>query len=104
MTYELDLESSPTWNLAPNSTAEEILQNVRCLLMTARGTVFLYRDFGLDTTLIDTPLNVAQSRFTAEVARAIAKYEPRCRLKQITWQKSDAAEGQLSPRVFIEIG
>lgn len=102
MTYELDLQST-TWNLVPASTAEEVLQNVKCLLMTAKGTCFMYRDFGVDSSLVDTPLNVAQSRFTAEVARAIAKYEPRARLRQVTWKQSDAADGELKPRVLIEI-
>lgn len=102
MTYELDLEQT-SWNLQPQSAAEEILQNVRCLLATAKGTCWLYREFGIDASMIDKPLNVAKTKFIAEVARVIAKYEPRCRLKRIDWLRSEVLDGQLKPRIIIDI-
>ena len=102
MTYELDLEQT-TWNLQPQSTAEEIIQCIRCLLATAKGTCFMYRSFGLDASMIDKPINVAKTKFIAEVARAIQTYEPRCRLKSISWQRSEALDGELKPRITIDI-
>ena len=102
MTYDLTLEARAI-NLMPTTEAEEILQNVRMILTTAAGTVGLYREFGLDASLVDMPVNVARNKFVAEVAKAIARWEPRCRLKKITWQTSQASDGMLAPRVTIEI-
>ena len=102
MTYELNL-SATTWNLAPTSEAEEILQNVKCLLMTAKGTVFNYRAFGVDTSMIDSPINAVKQKFIAEVAAQIQRYEPRAKLKKITWQTSEALDGKLEPVLTIEI-
>ncbi|MBQ4495064.1 MAG: hypothetical protein II968_04785 [Selenomonadaceae bacterium] len=39
MTLEIGL-SQTTWKLVPTSTAEEIAQCVKCLLLTAKGEVF----------------------------------------------------------------
>lgn len=103
MTYELDL-SAPTWNLMPASTAEEIIQNVRCILLTVKATCPLYRDFGIDPAMLDKPLNVAKNKFIKEVVGAVAKYEPRAHVKSVQWQKpQDALDGTLNPRITIEI-
>jgi len=102
VTLEIGL-SQTTWNLRPATEVEEILQCVKCCLWTAKGTVFNYRDFGIDVTMIDRPINAVQNKFVAECARAIQKFEPRCRLKKISWAKSDALDGQLKPIITIEI-
>ena len=102
MTLEVSLAES-TWNLSSSTEAEEIVQNVRCLLTSVRGTVYLYRDFGLDARLLDLPVNVVAAKFTASVAKAIAKYEPRARLKKILWRTSEAVDGKLEPVILIEV-
>lgn len=102
MTLEVGLEPT-TWKLVPSSKAEEIAQCVKCLLLTAKGTVFFYRDFGVNTELIDKPLPVAKNRFLAEVVRQVAKYEPRAKVKSIRWEQSNASDGELRPVLSIEI-
>ncbi|MBQ3442363.1 MAG: hypothetical protein IJG33_03855 [Selenomonadaceae bacterium] len=47
MTLEVGLNQT-AWKLVPSSTAEEIAQCVKCLLLTSAGTVFFLsglRDF-----------------------------------------------------------
>lgn len=102
MTLEVGTNQT-TWKLIPQSKAEEIAQCVKCLLLTAKGTCFFYRDFGVNTELIDKPLNVAKNRFLSEVVRQVARYEPRCKVKSIRWEQSDAADGELRPVLTIEI-
>ena len=102
MTLEIEIGQTTSWKLIPPSTAEEIIQCVRCILATAKGTVFCYRDFGIDVELIDKPLPVAKNKFLSEVVRAINRYEPRAKVKKIRWT-GDAAAGQLNPILEVEL-
>lgn len=102
MDYTLNLNATEI-KIIPDSTVEEILQNVRTIVLTALGTVPMYREFGVDNNLIDQPLPVAQNKMAGKIAAAIMKYEPRARLKKIRWQQSDAADGQLKPLITIQI-
>ena len=83
----------------PANEIEEILQNVRMILGTVKGTATMYREFGIED-LIDVPINVAEARLTATIAENISKYEPRARLLSVEYENEE--EG-LSPRVVIDI-
>lgn len=102
MTYELTLEET-TWELCPSSGTEEVLQNVRCLLLTTKGTVWMYRGFGLSCELVDRPINVVQHKFLSEVVKAVQRYEPRAKVKSVRWQQSQAQEGILRPIITLEV-
>lgn len=102
MLAEVTLQPTP-YKIIPSYGAEEIIQNIRCLLLTAKGTCFMYRDFGINTELIDKPLPVAKNRFLAEVVRQVAKYESRARVKGIRWITDEASDGVLKPVVTIEL-
>lgn len=101
MLAQVTLQQTP-WTICPSSGFEEIIQNVRCILLTAKGSCFMYRDFGTDTELIDKPLNVAKNRFLAEVVKQVAKYESRARVKSIRWT-GDGPDGILKPTVILEV-
>lgn len=103
MEYTVSLLGSV--DFAPESAAAEIVQNVRCILSTAAGTVPLDRAFGTDWSMVDRPLPVAKALFIAEVADAVRKYEPRAVLRGVEFEDSaaDAMDGVLRPRVMIDI-
>lgn len=102
MIYDINLAASEI-KVLPDSQEQEILQNIRTILLTQVGSVPLYREFGVNADMLDAPLNIAQNRFTAEVAKAIARWEPRAKLKGIVWQESAAVEGKLEPLISVEI-
>ena len=89
--------------ICPSSGTEEVIQNVKCLLLTALGTVWNYREFGLDVSLIDTPLPVAQQRFIGEVVRTVNRYEPRAKVRKVRWARSAASDGVLRPVITLEV-
>lgn len=64
--------------------AEEILQNVACIMSSRRGTMPMSRDIGLSYSWIGKPLNVAQVQIIAELADAISQQEPRAQLEAVT--------------------
>ncbi|MGN0903120.1 MAG: GPW/gp25 family protein [Succinivibrio sp.] len=92
-------------NLNPQSTREEIIQNVQCILGTVKGSVPLNRDFGLDISAVDLPQPMAMMQLKIDILEAIQKYEPRAIVRAIDFEKnpSDAANGILIPKITLEI-
>lgn len=86
---------------APDSEYYEILQCVRCILATYKGSVPLDREFGIDHTLVDKPLHVARAKLASEIIPALKEYEPRVELTNISWEADE--DGILSPNVQVKI-
>lgn len=89
---------------APESVIAEVVQNVRMIITTPKGTVPLDRDFGIDATVVDKPLPVAQALLARDIVNAVKKYEPRARVTKVEFTDgSGAINGVLKPLVRIEI-
>ncbi len=92
--------------IAPESLAEEVLQNVRMILCTPVGSLPLDRDFGLDFSVLDQPLPRARALLSAEIAAKVARYEPRAQVTRVDWDQAqalEAADGRLAPAVKVRI-
>ena len=83
------------------SDNDEILQNIKVICTTTAGTVVLDREFGIDHSILDLPTEIAKAKLTAEYITKISTYEPRSKVKEITFE-SDIS-GTLTPKVVIEI-
>lgn len=92
-------------NFSPHSVAEEVIQNVRCILATRKGSVPFDRAFGVSWDMLDKPLPVAKAMMIAAVVEAIQEHEPRAEVRGVKFEaNSEAAmEGRLNPIVTIEI-
>ena len=88
-------------NFAPANELEEIVQNLRTILNTAVGTVPLDRDFGVPVDLTDKPMPIAQARLTAQIVKAVRRYEPRAAVKRVTY--TGDADGRLVPKLEVDI-
>lgn len=89
-------------NFKPSSTLDEIMQNVRTILTTAKGEVPLDRDFGIDVSILDGPVSAVTSRLTNKIIEAVERYEPRVRVVNVKYQ-GDGAEGSVHPVVQVVI-
>jgi phage baseplate assembly protein W len=80
---------------------EEVLQNVRTILTTIKGTVPLDREFGLNTNMVDEPLPVTKTKLIAEIIMTVHKYEPRFLVTKVffTDSISGTMDGILNPTV-----
>ena len=85
------------------SGIREIAQNVQTILATVRGTVFLDRTFGLNGEMVDKPLPVAMAYYSGDVVQEVEKQEPRVKVVSVSFEPSDAANGELIPKVMIRI-
>lgn len=90
-------------DFSPDTELKEILQNIRCILTTARYSVPLDRGFGIDGQIVDAPMDYAQARLTAEIIDAVRKYEPRARVTRVIFD-GDGENGTLVPLVRVVIG
>ncbi|MBE0470522.1 MAG: GPW/gp25 family protein [Methyloprofundus sp.] len=91
-------------DFSPNTEIKEILQNVKTILATRKGTVPLDRNFGIDWSFVDQPIAVAQATLSAEVIPQIKRYEPRAKVIRVGFENQKGAqEGTLRPRVVIGV-
>lgn len=101
MQYEVSVKAPEIIDIAPKNDVNEILQNVRTILATTKGTIPLDREFGIDGSVIDMPTMQAQAYLTNEIFQAIRKYEPRVSIDNITFDGE--ITGKLIPKVVITI-
>ena len=95
------IELSRNVNFSPQTTVEEVLQNVRTILTTIKGSVPLDRDFGIDGSYVDAPMPVAKAKLASEIMSAVQKYEPRATITSIDF--TGEMEGALKPRIEVRI-
>ena len=102
MAYIIKAFSLKKINFAPESTVEEVLQNIAMILSTPKFTAPLDRGFGLAQRFIDKPIQTAQPILISEVLEAISKYEPRAEVKNVSYELGDRP-GMLIPVVEVNI-
>lgn len=102
--YVLDTSAAPVLNLGA-SGVEEILQNVRVILSTPRGSVPLDRTFGIRAAILDLPLPEAMAVYTGEASAAVQLWEPRARITAVDFKRDEdgAMDGRLNPIVTLQI-
>lgn len=103
MNFVVNLDADVDFN--PASVVAEVLQNVRTILSTRKGSVPLDRDFGISWEYLDRPIDVAQMLMRSEIIDAVSKYEPRATVESVVFEGSaeDALDGILRPKVTISI-
>ena len=101
MTLEISNAATPI-KIMPANEIEEIVQNVRMIISTLKGTVPMDREFGLNGALLDEPISATQAKMTASIAAAIKKFEPRARLAGVSYD-GQLSDGELKMTVQIEI-
>jgi len=80
-----------------------IAQNVKTIITTWRGSVFLDRAFGIDSNMVDMPVNVLHARLAQDITVTVQKYEPRVEITSVTFDSSNATDGQIVPIVRYKI-
>jgi phage baseplate assembly protein W len=96
----INLLENYDYEFAPESVEKEIIQNVRHLLATPEMTVIFNREFGLNFSNLDKPLNIVKTRLIIDINKKIRRYEPRAIIEDIEFQ-GDAETGYINPIVRI---
>jgi hypothetical protein len=94
-----DIQIAFQYGTGDDALGREITRNVQTILTTPLGTCPLYRDFGLDTSVLDNPMDVAQNLYAVEVMEAVEKWEPRVKVQEVSFTPD--ANGRLTAKVVI---
>ena len=83
---------------------EDVLRCLQTLYSTPVGTVALDRDFGLDWSVIDLPIERAKGRLTIEIIEKTRKYEPRVEVVKVNFYETqlETINGKLSGEVVLK--
>lgn len=103
MSYQVSEADLKNIRLNEQDTVTSVIQNVALILATPKGTVPMYRDFGLDRDFLDMPIPDAETRMIAPIREAVEQWEPRATVRNITFTRSIDGSGRLIPHVEIEI-
>lgn len=95
-------QESVNINLAPETTTEEVLQNVAMILSTPKFSVPLDRGLGLAQRFLDMPIQSAQAVLVSEVLDALERDEPRAEVVNVTFEQGETP-GKLIPVVEVNI-
>ena len=103
MSYQVSGADLKHIRLNEEDTVSSILQNIALILATPKGTVPMYRDFGLDREFLDMPMPDAEVRMIAPIREAVEQWEPRAAVKDVWFTRESGGSGRLIPHVEIEI-
>lgn len=80
-----------------------VLQNIAVILATPKGSVPMYREFGLSANVLDKPTPTAKMILRAEIREAIEHWEPRAQFVGVSFTERIDQPGTLWPTVEVEI-
>lgn len=103
MEYTVSASDLEHIRLKEDDEIREILRNVAVILATPKGSVPMYRGFGLDMSFLDKPVNIAKNMAVIPVREAIEKWEPRAAYRDMTLSADPSNPGKLTFSVQIEI-
>ena len=101
MAYKVNSADNYSISLQQDNKVFSVLQNIALLLNTKRGTVPMYRDFGLPMEFVDKPIDVAENMAYVEISDALEEFEPRAKLEDVYFEKT--ANGKMSITVEVSI-
>lgn len=101
--YILDFEEEKDYFLTPTTLAEEVLQNVRFIVKTRKGSVPLFRDFGVDWNFLDRPIAEARLMAIPDIISEIQTREPRAEIVDISYKGTNAEDGKIKLKLTIRV-
>lgn len=103
MTYTISAADLGRVRFNETDTVNSVLQNIAVILATRKGSVPLYREFGLDNSFLDKPMPVAKMLMIAPVREAVETWEPRATVLNVSFKEDLSNPGALIPTVEVEI-
>lgn len=103
MDIVIDQDEDYSANLQEKDEVSSIIQNIALLLNTKKGTIPMYREFGLPMEFIDKPINVAETIATLEISEALEKFEPRAAFKDLRFKPSKYGRMSIQLEVTINV-
>lgn len=100
MSYKVTMDDSGPLRLNETDKIKSVLQNVAIVLNTWKGSVPLYRDFGISAEFMHKPIPVAKAMLRAQIREAVETFEPRAEVVGVTIEETPNG---LIPTVEVNI-
>lgn len=84
----------------PEDEAEDIRRCLETLYTVRTGEQPLDREFGINNSFLDQPINIAKNLFTLEVIEKTKRYEKRVEVEEVEYRFNGA--GQMAPVIFLK--
>ena len=101
MTYETLITQNMTVDFSPPDLLSEVTQNLRTIITTPKGSVPMFREFGVDGGIVDLPVNSALAKIQSDIIMAVKKFEPRISLTHINFEGDN--DGKLCVRIKFKL-
>lgn len=101
MRYTIRSDEKASFSLCENDPVKSVLQNIRLIVATKKGTVPMYRDFGTEQAYLDKPPAVAETLAAADIREAIKTHEPRATLVDLRMECNQTGESTITLEVEI---
>lgn len=98
----IKLSDQPPVNLAPETVAEDVQQNMAMIFGTVRGTVPYMREFGVDAGFVDMRMNADINDIADDVYEQAARYEERAQISNVDIGDMDIS-GTLDATITYEV-
>jgi len=103
MSYTVSAADLTSVRFNESDRVSSVLQNIAVILSTPKGSVPLYRTFGVDMTFLDKPSPVAKVMMVPAAREAIQEWEPRAEVLDVVPVEDPARPGKMMPRVKVDI-
>jgi len=103
MSYIISADDLSSVKLNEADHVAAVIQEVAVVLSTRRGSIPLYRNFGLPMRFLDMPVNIAEPVMIAEVTEALQEFVPSVELIRVVpiYDKNNPA--RMKPSVEVRI-
>ena len=88
----------------PKNELEEIIQNVKTIISTPKGSVPLMRDFGVDWQVIDTLTPELELKLKEEIFTQIERWEKRVKVKTISINADETGRTKIHVKLKTSYG
>ena len=72
------------FSFCENDIEKSVCQNVSLIISTRKGSVPMYREFGINMEYLDRPIPAAEALIFAEISKGVEQFEPRAKLVDVT--------------------
>lgn len=103
MTYNVNVGGKTDFKLIENDLHSSVLQNLAVLFATKKGTVPMYREFGLEMRFVDMPMEAAQTVLLADAIENTKRFEPRAQIVDVKYIADEEIKGTAKPIVEVRI-
>lgn len=103
MQYTVRSDDSVNLTLCESDEIKSILQNLHLIITTPKGSIPMYRAFGLDMAFLDKPIPVMRTMMVSKVREAVEEFEPRAEFVSLDFEEDKTNPGRVITILEVKI-